>query len=42
MLKTIQREKNCYPRGFFKEINAFLNEKMPQIPTQIDKILENS
>ena len=22
MLKTIQREKNCYPRGFLKEINA--------------------
>ena len=22
MLKTIQRENNCYPRSFFKEINA--------------------
>ena len=33
--------KNCYPRGFFKEIQ-FFNEKMPQIWTEIDKILENS
>ena len=37
MLKTIQREKHCYPRGFFKEINGIFNEKMPQIQTQIDK-----
>ena len=37
MLKTIQREKNCYPRGFFEETNAIFNEKMPQIQTQNDK-----
>ena len=37
MLKTIQREKKCYPRGFFKGKNAILNEKRPQIQTQIDK-----
>ena len=36
MLKTIQREKNCYPRGFFEEINAIFNEKKPQIQTQVD------
>ena len=37
MLKTIQREKNCYPGGFFKELNAIFSLKMSQIQTQIDK-----
>ena len=37
MLKTIQRETNCYPKGFFKEINAIFNKKRPLIQTQIDK-----
>ena len=27
MLKTIQREKHCYPRGFLKEINAIFQMK---------------
>ena len=37
MLKTIQRETNCYSRGFFKEINAIFIEEMSQIQTQSDK-----
>ena len=37
MLKTIQKETNCYQKGFFKDIKALFNEKMPQIQTQNDK-----
>ena len=37
MLETIQREQNCYPRGFQRNKCNFFNEKMPQIQTQIDK-----
>ena len=37
MLKTIQREKKVLSKRLFQGKNAILNEKRPQIQTQIDK-----
>ena len=42
MLKMLIKEQiNCHG-GFFEEIKAIFVEKMHQIWTEIDKILENS
>ena len=42
MSKTLNKEKIRYPGGLLEEIEAISVEKMHQIRTQIDKILEIS
>ena len=42
MSKTLNKEKNRCPRSFLEKIKAICVEKMHQIWTEIDKILENS
>ena len=42
MSKTLNKEKIRCPGGFLEEIKAICVEKMHQISTEIDKILENS
>ena len=42
MSKTLNKEKIRCPGGFLEEIKAICVEKMHQIWTEIDKILENS
>ena len=42
MLKTFKKEPISCRGGFFEEVKAISVEKMNQIRTEIDKILENS
>ena len=42
MSKTLNKETICCPGGFLEEIKAICVEKMHQIWTEIEKILENS
>ena len=42
MSKTLNKEKIGCPGGFHEEMKAICVEKMHQIRTEIDKILESS